>query len=73
MEKTLSSIYLDPRQPASLGGLDVVYRAVKQKGKSKISRNRVQDWLSQQDVYTLRKPARRHYKTTHVIVFGVDE
>ena len=53
--------------------LDAVYRAVKEKGKSKISRKQVQDWLSQQDVYTLHKPARRHYKTNRVIVFNIDE
>ena len=73
MEKTLSSIYLDPSQSASFGGLDAVYRAVKDKGKSKISRKQVQDWLSQQNVYTLHKPARRHYKTSRVIVFNIDE
>ena len=72
MEKTLSSIYLDPSQPASFGGLDAVYRVVKEKGKSKISRKQVQDWLSQQDVYTLHKPARRHYKRSRVIVPGID-
>ena len=33
MEKMLSSIYLDPSQPASFGGLDAVYQAVKEKGK----------------------------------------
>ena len=49
MEKTLESIYLDPSHPASFGGLDAVYRAVKEKGKSKISRKQVQDWLSQQE------------------------
>jgi len=49
MENTLASIYLDPGHPASLGGLDVVYRAVKQKGKNKISRKQVRDWLSQQE------------------------
>ena len=72
MEKTLSSIYLDPSQHASFGGLDAVYRAVKEKGKSKISRKQVQDWLSQQDVYTLYKPARRHYNRSRVIVPGID-
>ena len=72
MEKTLSSTYLDPSQPASFGGLDAVYRAVKEKGKNKISRKQVQDWLSQQDVYTLHKPARRHYKRSRVIVPGID-
>ena len=29
--------------------------------------------MSQQDVYTLHKPARRHYKRSRVIVFGIDE
>ena len=46
--------------------------AVKEKGKRKISRKQVQDWLSQQDVYTLHKPARRHYKRSRVIVPGLD-
>ena len=72
MEKTLTSIHLDPSQHASFGGLDAVYRAVKEKGKNKISRKLVQDWLSQQDVYTLHKPARRRYKKSRVIVPGID-
>ena len=72
MEKKLAGIYLDPSHPASFGGLDAVYRAVKEEGKSKISRKQVQDWLSQQDVYTLHKPARRHYKRSRVIVSGID-
>ena len=72
MEKTLSSTYLDPSQPASFGGLDAVYRAVKEKGKNKISRKQVRDWLSQQDVYTLHKPAWRRYKRSRVIVPGID-
>ena len=52
--------------------MDAVYRAVKQEGKSKISRKQVQDWLSQQDVYTLHKPAQRHYKRSRVIVSGIN-
>ena len=72
MEKELTSIYLDPSHPASFGGLDAVYRAVKEEGKNKISRKQVQDWLSQQDVYTLHKPARRRYKRSRVIVPGKD-
>ena len=40
--------------PASFGGLAAVYRAVKEETKSKVSRKKVQHWLSQQDVYTLR-------------------
>ena len=73
MEKALTGIYLDPSQPASFGGLDAVYGAVKEKGKNKISRKQVRDWLSQQAwVYTLHKPARRRYKRSRVIVPGID-
>jgi len=73
MEKTPASIYLDPSHPASFVGLDAVYRAVKEKGKSKISHKQVQNWLSQQDVYALHKPARRHYKRSRVNVPGIDK
>ena len=52
MEKRLASIYLPrPTHPASFGGLDAVYRAVREEGESEISRKQAQDWLSQQDVY----------------------
>ena len=72
MEKTLLTIYLDPSRPASFGGLDAAYRAVKEKRKSKISRKQVHNWLSQQDIYTLHKPVRRHYKRSRAIVPGID-
>lgn len=72
MEKKLASIYLDPTHPASFSGLDAVYRAVKEEGESEISRKQVQDWLRQQEVYTLHKPARRLYKRSRVIVPGID-
>lgn len=64
MIKALSSTFLDPNQPASF----VMYQAVKEKGKNKVSRKQVQNWLSQQDVYTLHKSARRYYKRSRVIV-----
>ena len=72
MEETLESIYLNPSHPASFRGLDAVYRAVKEQGKTRISRKQVQNWFSQQDVYTLHKPTRRYYKRSRVIVPGID-
>ena len=65
-------MYLDPSHPASFGGVDAVYRELKDQGKNKISRKQVKEWLSQQDVYTLHKPARRYYKRSRVIVSGKD-
>lgn len=70
--KKLTSIYLDSTHRASFGGLDAVYRAFKEEGESEISRKEVQDWLSQQDVYTLHKHARRRYKRSRVIVPSID-
>lgn len=52
-ENARQYIYLDPTHRASFGGLDAVYRAVKEKGENAISRKEVQDWSSQRDVYTL--------------------
>ena len=72
IKKTLASIYLDPSHPSSFGGLDAVYREVKEKVKNKIACKQVQDWLSQKDVYTLHKRARRHDKRSRVIVFGTN-
>jgi len=42
MEKKLASIYiyLNPSQTASFGGLDAVYRAVKEKGKKRYRVNK---------------------------------
>ena len=72
MEKTLTSVYLDPSHSTSFGCLDAVYRAVKQNGNNKISRKQVRDWWSQQDVYALHKPARRRYKRSGVIVSRIN-
>lgn len=76
MEKTVASIYLDPSHLAIQGRLDAVQRTVNEKEKSKISLKQVQNWLSQQDLYSLHKPARIHYKRRRVIVpeliFSID-
>jgi hypothetical protein len=32
-EKYLSQIYYDPERPASFGGVDSIYRAVKKRGE----------------------------------------
>ena len=73
MEKTLTSICLDPSQPATCRCLDAVYRAVNEKGNDKISRKQVPGWLGQQNDCTLHKPTRRRYKRSRVFVFGTDE
>ena len=53
---TLEEIYYDPSQPSSFGGIGALKR------QSKLPKKRVENWLSEQDVYTLHKPVRRNIK-----------
>ena len=69
----LKSVYYDPKRPGSFGGVESLYRDVKQEGKFKLSRKQISGWLISQDTYTLHKPARRNFKRNRVIVGGIDE
>ncbi|CAB4042433.1 uncharacterized transposon-derived, partial [Paramuricea clavata] len=59
--------------PASFGGVDSIYRVVKDEGKHQISRNKIRLWLQKQDTYTLHKPVRYRFKRNRVIVGAIDE
>ena len=73
MEKYLSQLYYNPESPASFGGVDSIYRAVKNDGKYQISRNKIRQWLQTQDTYTLHKPVRYRFKRNRVIVGRIDD
>jgi hypothetical protein len=72
-EKYLSQIYYDPESPASFGGIDSIYRAVKNEGKYKILRNKIRLWLQKQDTYTLHKPVRYRFRRNSVKVGAMDD
>ena len=72
-EKYLSQIYYDPESHASFGGVDSIYRAVKNEGKYEISRNKIRQWLQKQDTYTLHKPVRYRFRRNRVIVGAMDD
>lgn len=72
-EKYLSQLYYNPESPASFGGVDSIYRAVKNDGKYQISRNKIRSWLQKQDTYTLHKPVRYRFKRNRVIVGAMDD
>ena len=44
-EQYLHELYYNPESPASFGGVDAVYRAARNDGKYKISRNKIKEWL----------------------------
>ena len=72
-EKYLRELYYNPESPASFGGVDSIYRAVKNDAKYQISRNKIRSWLQKQDTYTLHKPVRYRFKRNRVIVGAIDE
>ena len=72
-ERYLHNLYYNPESLASFGGVNAVYRVVKNDGKFQISRNRIREWLKQQDTYTLHKPVRHRFKRNRVIVGVMDE
>ena len=64
-EQPLRTVYFDPRRVGSYGRVDALRRV------ARMPRNSVVEWLSEQDAYTLHKPARRHFKRRRVIVCGL--
>ena len=72
-EKYLSQIYYDPESPASFGGIDSIYRAVKNEGKYQILQNKIRLWLQKQDTYTLHKPVRYRFRRNSVKVGAMDD
>ena len=64
-EQPLRSVYFDPRRLGSNGGVDALRRV------TRMPRKMFAEWLSEQDVFTLHKPTRRHFRRRRVIVSGL--
>lgn len=71
-EEYLTSIYYDPKHPASFSSARKLYKAVRQAGKFVISQSKIQKWLQGQDTYTMHRPSLRKFKRNKVIVDGID-
>ena len=68
----LSTLYFDPKSPASYLGPEKLYQYVKSEGKVKIGRHRIRQWLQDQESYSLTRGARRKFKRSRVVVAGID-
>ena len=68
----LKSIYHNPEDPCSLGGIDRLLRRAKQLKVPSVNRENVVEYLRGEQAYTLHKPARRHYQRNHIYVGGID-
>ena len=57
-DEYLESIYFDPAQPGSYGGIHKLWDIVKQSNVHKLKFKQVQEWLKNQDTYSRHRPAK---------------
>ena len=72
MDKVLSSIYYDVKDPGAYGGIDRLLRRARELGHEEVTRDEVKQYLADQHTYSLHRPARRHYKRNATVVGGID-
>lgn len=68
----LRKLYYTPGKPGAYAGPEKLYQAVKQEGKYKIGRQRIRQFLNNEDSYSLYKPNRKTFPRSKVIVNTID-
>jgi Integrase core domain/Chromo (CHRromatin Organisation MOdifier) domain len=68
----IRSLYYNPIEPSSYGGIDRLYRKV-HRLDPKVKRSDVKKWLSEELAYTLHKPVRYHFQRNRVVAFSKNE
>ena len=68
----LEKEYTTPALPGSFSGKSAFIRALARRG-TKIKRKDVDDYLMNEETYTLHRPNRKKYKRNQVIVSGIDD
>ena len=68
----LKELYYDPKDPGSYGGVEKLYRSAKAAGIKNISRDKVKKFLTNQQSYSLHKPARRNFTRNPTYAKGID-
>ncbi len=71
-EDYLSSIYFNPKHPASFSGPSKLHYIVKREGKFDIGLHHIKKWLANQDAYSLQRPLRYKFKRNRVVSSGLD-
>ena len=68
----LEKEYTTPALPGSFSGKSAFIRALARRG-TKVKRKDVDDYLMNEETYTLHRPNRKKYKRNQVIVSGIDD
>ncbi|XP_066573823.1 uncharacterized protein LOC136763608 [Amia ocellicauda] len=70
-EERLKEIYYMPKEASSFGGLDTLLRSARAKGDH-VKREHVSQWLSDQYIYTVHRPAWVRFKRNLTLVQDID-
>ena len=73
MDERLKELYYSADDTGSYCGVERLYRRAVKDQVPHITRNAVRNILSRQRVYTLHKPARRHFLRHRIYVGSIDE
>lgn len=71
-EPTLGSIYYNPKDPGSFTGVEALLQRARELG-IETDREKVKDFLAEQDAYTLHRQYRKRYERNPIIVGGIDK
>jgi len=71
-EKFLKSLYYNPKQPTAFAREEILWENIKLHGKN-ITRKQLQQWLSQQDVYTTHRRVIRQFPRRRVVTKGLND
>ena len=68
----LKKIYYDPQDEGSYGGVEKLFRSGKKAGIANLTRAKVKQFLTDQQAYSLHKPARKIFMRNPTYVKGID-
>ncbi len=71
--KLLKEIYYDPKDPGSFSSVDALLRSAKEKRATSTNREQVEDFLADQDTYTLHRQYRKRYQRNPIVVGSIDK
>lgn len=71
-ETYLKRIRYDQKHAGAFTGPEKLYQIIKKEGKVTISRNKIKQWLQDQDSYGLQRSSRKVHKRRKVIVPYID-
>jgi hypothetical protein len=68
----MEKIYCDPQHSGSFGGVDKLYKAVRQEGKYMLGKAKIRKWLETQETFGLHRQINRKFRRCKVIAPFID-